>query len=340
MKVTPREGDLLETIDNLLFDVKGLVHPPNRVVAFLRYVPNSNGDRERDGIRYQKVYALSERYALLEKNFPQYLVYDRVFDERLCEVPVEAVKHHYQPITRLRDLRRSDELDGLEITALWFVELLKESAKVQWSKLGISGSILVGLHTPTSDVDPIVYGSKTCHKVYSTLRQMLEDRESPLKPHSLEELKELFDFRSRDTITSFEDFVRTESRKALQGKFMGRDYFVRFVKDWNEVKEQYGTILYESEGYAKIKAKVVNDSEAIFTPCCYKIGSVKILEGSRVDAIEEIVSFRGRFCEQARNGEFVIAQGKVEKVQKEGDREHFRLLLGNKILDHMILAQN
>ena len=339
MKVKAREGDLLETTDNVLFDVKGLVHPPNRVVAFLRYVPDPNGDRKRDGMRYRKVYALSKRYALLRQVFPQYLVYDPVFNEHLCEVPVQAVKHHYQPTHGLRDLRYKDELDEVERTALRFVKLLKENAEVPWSKLGISGSILVKLHTPTSDIDPIVYGSENCYKIYSALRYILEDRKSLVKPYSLKELKGLFDFRSKDTITSFEDFVRTDSRKVLQGKFMGRDYFIRFVKDWNEVKEQYGTILYKPEGYAKIKAKVVDDSEAIFTPCCYKIDNVKILEGPRVEPIEEIVSFRGRFCEQAKNGEVVIAQGKVEKVQREGNREHFRLLLGNKVSDHMVLAQ-
>lgn len=338
MKIRAREGDLLETTDNILFDVKGLVHPPNRVVAFLRYVPNSNGDRERDGIRFRKVYALSERYALLEQAFPQYLVYDRVFNERLCEVPVEVVKKHYQPTYCLRALRNRNELDEVERTALRFVELLKEKAEVPWSKIGISGSIAVRLHTPSSDADPIVYGSETCHKVYSTLKQMLGDRKSLVRPYSPEELKELFDFRSKDTALSFEDFVRTDSRKTLQGKFMGRDYFVRLVKNWNEVQEQYGTILYEPVGHAKIEAKVVDDSEAIFTPCRYKIENVKILEGSHAGTIEEIVSFRGRFCEQAKSGEIVIAQGKVERQQRYGHRENFRLLLGNKIWDHMILA--
>jgi predicted nucleotidyltransferase len=332
------EGDFVETFEGSIFDVKGLVHPPSRVVAFLRYVPDPKGDRKKDGTTYRKVYALSKRYALLKRAFPQYLVYDPVFNENLCEVPVEALKHHYQPAHRLRDLCYKDELDAVEKTALRFVELLKENAEVPWKRLGISGSILVRLHTPTSDIDPIVCGSETCYKVYSALRRMLEDRKSLLKPYSLEELKELFDFRSKDTTMRFEDFVRTDSRKVLQGKFMGRDYFVRFVKDWNEVEEQYGTILYKPVGYAKIKAKVVDDLEAIFTPCCYKIENVEILEGPHVEPIEEIVSFRGRFCEQARGGEVVIARGKIERLQREGDREHFRLLLGNKVADHMILA--
>lgn len=333
-----REGDIVETVDQILFDVKGLVHSLERVVAFIRFVPDPNGDRKRNEIAYRKVYALKERYALLERAFPQYLVYDPVFGERLCEVPVKAIEHHYRPAERLQDLLRSDELDEVESQALRFIRLLKKTASVSWSKLGVSGSILVKLHTPASDIDPIVYGSKSCHKVYSTLKSLLENEESPVRPYDSEELKRLFDFRSKDTLTAFEDFVRTESRKVLQGKFMGRDYFIRFVKDWNEVEERYGAVRYASEGYAKIRARVVDDSEAIFTPCRYKISGVEVLEGVHVEPIEEIVSFRGRFCEQARNGEVVVAQGKVERVQRVEKPEYFRLLLGNKVSDHMILV--
>ena len=338
MKIEAREGDVIETIDQIFFDVKGLVHPPDRIIAFPRFVPDLEADRKRGEVTYRKIYALSERYALLKKSFPEYLVYDSVFDEHLCEVPVKAVRHHYRPVERLHELRYSDQLEELEDQALQFMQLLRETAKVPWSQLGVSGSILVKLHTPVSDVDPVVYGSKSCYRVYWALKSLLEDEKSQIRPYRSDELKKLFDFRSRDTVTSFEDFVRTESRKVLQGTFMERDYFVRLVKDWNEVVERYGTVRYKSVGYARIKARVTDNSEMIFTPCCYRIEDVQTIEGVNVEPIEEIVSFRGRFCEQAENGETVIAQGKVERVQKPGEREHYRLLLGNNISDHMILV--
>lgn len=339
MKVKAREGDLLETTGNIIFDVKGLVHPPNRVVAFIRYVPDPEGNRERDGTRYSKFYALSKRYALLKQKFPQYLVNDPVFNTLLCEVPFEDVKQHYQPARGLQDLRNRKNLDDAEKTALRFMEILKENAGVPWSKLGVSGSILVNLHTPSSDIDLIVYGTETGYRVQATLKSMRENKNSPFKAYNLEGLKELFDFRSKDTITSFEDFVRTDSRKVSHGKFMRKHFFIRFVKDLNEISEQYGTIIYTPEGRARIKATITDDSEAIFTPCSYKLANVEILEGTKVEPIEEIVSFRGRFCEQARSGEVVIAEGKVERVQSEEAREHFRLLLGSKPSDHMILVQ-
>jgi len=52
--MTAREGDLIENLDECIFDVKGLIHPPNRVIAFIRYVPDANGNRERDGFRAWK----------------------------------------------------------------------------------------------------------------------------------------------------------------------------------------------------------------------------------------------------------------------------------------------
>jgi len=336
MKLKAREGDIIETTDHIFFDVKGLIHPPRKIVAFIRYIPNSKGDRKRENITYRKVYPLQERYELLREQFPQYLIFDPVFDEQLCEVPIEAVKHHFKPEEGLARLRCRDVLDKVETEALEFAELLKENANVSWSKLGISGSLLVGLHTLNSDVDPVICGSENCRKVYATLKSLMQHEDSQVKPYTPEELKRLFDFRSKDTIMSFEDFLRTESRKVLQGMFKRRDYFIRCVKDWSEIDDKYGRVQYNFMGYAKIKATVRDDSEMIFTPCRYKIADVKILEGVHVEPIEEIVSFRGRFCEQARNGETIVAQGKVERVQTQGEREYFRLLLGNKPSDCMI----
>jgi predicted nucleotidyltransferase len=328
---------LIKNTDGCIFDVKGLVHPPNRVVAFIRYVPDPNGSRERDGKRYSKFYSLSKRYDLLKREYPQYLVNDPVFNTILCEVPVEDVKTHYQPAQGLRDLRNRDNLDEAEKAALRFMEILKENAGVAWSKLGVSGSILVKLHEPSSDIDLIVYGSETGYRVAETMKKLLEDKNSPFKAYDLDGLRELFDFRSKDTNVSFEDFVRTDSRKVSHGKFMGKHFFIRFVKDLNEISEQYGSIIYKPEGNARIKATVVDDSEALFTPCTYKLANVEILEGPKVEHLEEIVSFRGRFCEHARSDEAVIAEGKLERVQQEGKDDHFRLLLGGKPSDHMIL---
>jgi predicted nucleotidyltransferase len=204
--------------------------------------------------------------------------------------------------------------------------------------VGVSGSLLAGLYTSKSDIDPVVYGVDNCRRAYSALKELLKDSTSKFKPYTHEEVQLLFDFRSKDTTMRFDDFAKLESRKAFQGMFDGTDYFVRFVKDWSEVKEQYGSICYKNSGYSRVTATVVDDSDALFTPCTYAVENVRNVSGPRIEPITEIVSFRGRFCEQAKKNEEIEAQGKIERVTKRNGETHYRIILGKKSSDYMVLS--
>jgi predicted nucleotidyltransferase len=336
-----REGDLIQTRDNVIFDVKGLVHPPDKVIAFPRYIPSPTGTRGSGKDLYGKVYNLAERFQYLQQNAPNLIVHDSVFDADLCEVPHAEIKKRYDPAEKLALLRTSKGLEPLEKKAVTLAEDLKEAAGIPRSAIGISGSVLVGLYTAKSDLDPIVYGVDACRKAYAALEDLLRDGDSRFKPCSYNGLRALFGFRSKDTFMSFEDFARVERRKAFQGMFEGVDYFVRFVKDWNEAGEQYGDVCYKDSGYVKITATVVDDAEALFTPCTYKLENVTVVEGAKLEPISEIASFRGRFCEQARKGEAVTAQGKVERVTNvKTGQEHYRMILGNVPSDYMVLSRD
>ena len=333
-----REGDLIRTGDNVIFDVKGLVHPPDKVIAFPRYIPSSEGKRGQGGKLYAKVYNLAERFHYLQRNAPHLIVADPVFGETLCEVPASEITKHYEPAEKLAELRKAKRLADLERKAVLLAETLKKATDVPWSSIGVSGSIMAGLFTLQSDIDPIVYGVENCRKAYAALKRLVEDEASRFKPYTLGELRALFDFRSKDTMMSFEDFAEVEGRKAFQGKFDGVDYFVRFVKDWSEIGEEYGDVCFSNMGYAKITATVADDSEALFTPCMYRLENVKVVEGPLLEPIAETVSFRGRFCEQAKTGEAIVAQGKIEHVtDTRSNREFYRLILGNKPQDYMAL---
>jgi predicted nucleotidyltransferase len=48
----PREGDLIKTRAGVVFDVKGLVHPPNKVIAFPRFIPSPEGSRKGKNANY------------------------------------------------------------------------------------------------------------------------------------------------------------------------------------------------------------------------------------------------------------------------------------------------
>jgi uncharacterized protein len=333
-----REGDLIKTISNVVFDVKGLVHPPNKVIAFPRFIPSTQGTRQGKDALYGKVYSLGDRFKYLQENHPDLIVFDPVFGETLCEVPVDKISEHYQPSEKLASLRADKNLSVLENKALRLATTLKKKADIPWSAIGISGSIMAGLTNEKSDIDPLVYGVENSHKAYSALKELRTTTDSGFKPYSREELQTLFDFRSKDTQMSFEDFEKVENRKAFQGMFMGIDYFIRFVKEWDETNEQYGDVCYKNSGYARITANIADSSDSLFTPCTYKLKDVAVVEGAKLTPIKEIVSFRGRFCEQATNTEAIEAQGKVELVtDKKNSSEYYRLIIGNKPSDYMVL---
>jgi predicted nucleotidyltransferase len=201
---------------------------------------------------------------------------------------------------------------------------------------------MAGLTNEKSDIDPLVYGVENSRKAHAALKELLKTKDSGFKPYTRGELKTLFDFRSKDTRMSFEDFLIVESRKAFQGMFIGTDYFIRFVKEWSEITEQYGDVCYSNSGHAKITANIADADDSLFTPCTYKLKDVEVVEGPKLNPIEEIVSFRGRFCEQLptnlRDPPTVEAQGKVELVTdgKTG-ATHYRLIIGNKPTDYMVV---
>ena len=322
------EGYYVESTDGLLFAVKGLIHPPGAVVAYLRYAPDPDGERRRGDIRYRRLYQFEEQEELLQKRCPACLFFAPVFGERLQGVPSERIKLIYDPCLKLAELRRREGLDELEEKAVEFADLLVGKAGVPEGCIGISGSILVGMHTSRSDVDAVVYGSEHCRAVHGALRELLDEPGGEVRRLNEEEMKELYAFRSQDTPMGFEDFVRLERRKVIQGKFRGCEYFIRFVRAPSEIGESYGDRRYTSLGQAEIEATVADASEAIFTPCTYRIEDVRFTDGPDVDDLREIVSFRGRFCEQAREGERVLARGKLERVITRVGEVYHRLLLG------------
>ena len=328
-----REGDFVETIEGSIFDVKGFLHPPERIVAYLRYLPDAAGDRVRANEHYRKVYSLVERAGILEEKWPTYLYFDRIFNERVQAVPLDKIQRHYDPIVRLTGLLKKERLDRVEQAAIELVEVLKSATGLPYGCFGISGSLLVDLHTPTSDVDPIIYGVGASKKIYEAMNTLVRQG-IQFQTYDRSDLLKLYEARSMGAAMSFDTFAKHELRKVLEGKFRGRDYFIRCVKNWDEIEENYGDKIYYPAGRMTIQAIVEDDSEHMFTPCKYEIRNPRILEGKSKESPTEIVSFRGRFCEQTFNDESIVACGKLEKVVSE-EGKAYRLVVGEDSSDFL-----
>ncbi|UCD73032.1 MAG: nucleotidyltransferase domain-containing protein, partial [Candidatus Bathyarchaeota archaeon] len=328
-----QEGDFIETDSGLIFDVKGFIHPPGHVIAFLRYFPDQTGDRTREGITYRKIYSLGARLNYLEENFPELIQYDEIFDRTLSEIPLSRIKIHYQPSVHLHCLAERHGKDPIEQDTVNLANEITEAARIPQKAIGVTGSVLVGLYTPDSDLDLICYGSEASRQVYSTLERLRLDPESAIEPYDEKGLRDLYRFRRKDTEMRYSDFLKVERRKRLQGTYRGRDYYLRLIKDQAEIKSKYGDLRFKQIGRVTIKAVISDDRESIFTPCTYPIKEVKPLD-RQSPLIREIVSYRGRFCEQAKKDESIIASGEVEQVVGKSET-YCRLILGNRKNDFL-----
>ncbi|HDJ26515.1 MAG TPA: hypothetical protein ENF34_04300 [Candidatus Bathyarchaeota archaeon] len=326
----PIEGFLLLLASGHIFEVKGLLHPPDRVVAYPKYVLDPSGDRELQGRRYRKLGSLREKMKFLKKRMGHYLVHDPVLDEVLCEPPISDVARVLDPVEGLEELRKAGDLSELGLAALELADEVSSRAKLGRSDVGVSGSILAGLEGPSSDIDLVFYGEKACLEAYTALRSMRE--EGITKPLDLEDLRAIFLSRSKDTKHDLASFFARERGKVLQGKFKGFAYSIRMVPARGP--EPYGAIRFRKLGVATVKATVADASRSIFTPCTYRLRHVELTRGMAKPS--SLVSFRMRFCEHAREGERVMARGKLEEVLGPQGPVETRLLVGGLPGDYLI----
>jgi uncharacterized protein len=325
-RMRAREGDFVESSDGLLFDVKGLLHPPDRVVAYLRYYPDNRGTRSRGGVRYVKVYDLTKRRLLLEKRWPRYLYYDEMQGRELQGVPKDSILALHLPKRRLVTLLRSRRKDALEANATRLVKVLAQESGLPLDCFGVSGSLLVGLHRRDSDLDIIVYGATASKRVQRALFHLIEDNRT-FHAYSPRDLKRLYLRRDLRAALTYRDFELQERRKLFQGRFLSHEYFVRCVKNWREITERYGDARCVPMGECAVSADVAGDEESLLTPCRYMLERVEVLEGNPHCTPREVFSFRGRFAEQARKRERVFARGRLERVGSDG-LEYYRLIIG------------
>ena len=198
--------------------------------------------------------------------------------------------------------------------------------------------MLIGLYTPASDLDVTVYGAQAGWAVQRALQRLFDANTYPeLRRFDDAGEQSLYAERVADTQMAFDDFVAVERRKINQGQFGARPYFIRFVLTPAENVEAYGDYVYEPAGRATVLARVTDASNSLFTPCRYRLSAVRFLSEPAAADLREIVSFRGRFCEQALAGDLVQASGQIEIVRERGGSTWRRLLLGNTAEDVMIL---
>jgi hypothetical protein len=314
------EGDYLETVEGLFFAVKGFRHPQGRVIAYLRYVPDPEGERLHRGKRYRRVYDIEDTTELLEAKYPHYIGKIGYLGQSLQVVPVEKIKQVYDPHITLKAMMENPRT-SLEEAAKGFVLALVTESKVPMKRLGISGSLMTGFATKESDIDLIVYGEREGRKIYEAL-SALRNRAGGFRTYHKDEVEKVVKPRWGDTGLDPQKFFDIEARKVLHGFFFQTEYFVRLVRGPWETESSSKPV-----HKTRCRGIVSEDKDSIFTPCRYRLRELTFIDPKSSEDVSELLSFRGKFTEQAKKDDFVEFRGTVEEYILNNEK-HYRVILG------------
>ncbi|MFZ7138278.1 MAG: hypothetical protein ACOWW1_07665 [archaeon] len=331
-----RDRDFLQSHEGLFFCVVGNVHPPDRVISYVKYLPSDSGvwgNKKQQFKRILKNYTISnllETFQYLQKNYPHYLFKSPIDNITVTAVPVDCIKQQFMPEKKMAELRNGVGLDSLQKKLLRFTSYLQQISGLKETAFGITGSILLGIHQPVfSDLDVILYGTKNSWRLKKALIQQ-QGSTSPIKRLTGKELDDWCLKKTRQYPLSKEDALNLYNRKWNLGYFEDTYISVHPVKTENEIAEKYGTKAYEPMGQVIIEGVVSDGVASLFLPAVYKVKDVTFLGNELSVNISEVVTYEGLYSSLAENGEKIRVKGKLEKVtQKQINQQHYRVVVGS-----------
>jgi predicted nucleotidyltransferase len=324
-----RDRDYLETRDNLFFAVIGNVHPEDCVVAYLKYLPNPHGKWKRRGTRY----ARSTRYysaenimktvEFLAKRYPQYVFRYESSDMVFSAVPHETIATHYRPEKRLEELRNANHMDHLERRAIQLASLLSDRTGVPLGRLGVTGSILLDIHTAFSDIDLTAYGVNESRKIKENLLSLYERNGTPIHRFAGRALTKWCKEQSSVHPLTVREAEALYARTWNKGIFENTVFSIHPVKVEQEV--QFDKELYKSKGLVEVSARVVDSSDSCFLPATYLVADVRPEEG--FNNVTKVVSYEGLYGDIAGKDDWITVRGKLEEAFDQSGRLRYRRIL-------------
>ena len=320
--------------EGFLFCVVGPYHPDDRVISYLKYLPDPSGawKRGEDRLkRVMRVYTISnllETFNLLKKAYPQYLFFSQYYNITLTAVPRDHVVEHFKPERKLAGLLQESRLDPLQKKTIRLASLLSRLSGVETCNLGVTGSVLLEIHSPTlSDMDITVYGAESSYALKDALREAFLLPGSGVSRFGKERLDEWYANKTLNHPLSLSDTKLIYERKWNIGIFGGTTFSVHPIKLEGELTEKYGDMTYRPLKTVTVRAVVSDSRDSIFLPAVYHVAEV---EGEDEADIEEVVSYEGLYDSLAEKGDTIEVRGKLEHItNNRTGRECHRVLVGS-----------
>jgi len=315
----PVDGDAFITFDNMVFYTFGYEHPPNRVFAFLKYIPSIY--KSRFPLRFfkrhwklgavklsrpEELYTAKDFQTIAKafrRDFPNYLYFCPFRQKEVISPSISLVKKVYTPNQSLQALLREKRRDRLQEKALRLITLLSTESDIPLDDFGLHGSIALNMHTSQSDIDVVVYGSQNFRKLETTVLKLTDEG-------------------------------RIVDVGKNRGLYMNKVFVYNAVRKQGEVKIHYGDYWYTPIKPQSFRCMVEDDSQAMFRPAIYTISNYQPL--NKVSQLESkhtpklVASMIGYYRNVARKDQNIEVAGMLERVEhlKTG-KTHYQVVVGS-----------
>ena len=312
------DGDIFQTQHGFIFYTFGYEHPPDRVTAFLKYIPKQLK-------QYFKLQYLTRHWSLnstelvrpkelfnhenfkimmngLRKHFPEYIYNCPFHSKELICPKKEQIKEVYVPGQRLKLMLKEKNLDNLQKQAIELLNILSMESGVSLDDFGLHGSLALGNHSADSDIDLVAYGSRNFRKTEAATNRLFK-----------------------------EGYLDSVGRN--RGILRGRSFVFNAVRKLEEVNTAYGDCKYLPLKQIFFQCKVSGDDEAMFRPAIYQIDDFQPLDVASLLGEELIpetaVSMVGCLRNIAKKGEQLTVSGVLERLETETGKVNYQAVVGS-----------
>ncbi|MFX1559977.1 MAG: hypothetical protein ACFFBL_05280 [Promethearchaeota archaeon] len=329
-----RDRDIFHDVEGRVFVVLGYIQPSNRILSFLKYVPDTSGDWQSGDTKYKRMFwgSVSSTVDGMSLLPAEYIVADSHFGTNLLEPPRNCVAKYFSPEIRLKEIIEDGPHDSLEELAERGADTLHDTLGIPYDHIGVAGSILWKGHSlERSDINMNIYGfdaSWTLHENYESLIDEREDarlRELPDWKHAMDRV------HARIPIMKSKDLQNLFSRrKAL----CLEDFCIGITPI---LLPHEAPIHYSSESYIAIsekpvtvEMKVENTEFGIFHPALYE-GQSPSLDAIGGESVSRIMVYDGAFGGLLRTGDRVEVTGTIQRVVPSNGAPPFhQMMVGTK----------
>ncbi|MHA1480174.1 MAG: hypothetical protein ACTSQZ_01960 [Candidatus Thorarchaeota archaeon] len=330
------DRDIIQDTEGRIFVVLGYIQPENYVLAFPKYIPDSEGKWATSNQRYKRIFwggveSVSKGMEVIPQ---KYLQEDSHFGTTLVGIPTDCIVQHFRPEIRLKELLKEGFDDHLEEFVIEIAESLHETLNIPFENLGVAGSILWKGHNPAfSDINMNIYDFDSSWFLQENYEKVAEEDSHIRVRTALEWSNSISRILERTPVITKEDLqLLFTRRKAFY-------YDEQCIGITPVLRPPNIPIIHNNETYTslsdsptRITMDIENVDYGLFHPGLYE-GYSEPLSELDGNIIKRIMVYDGAFTGLLMSGDRVEVSGIIQKVipKLESDSEPFyQIMVGTK----------